>query len=181
MSHHSRQCHALLNLTKSSASPTRHSQPSRHRPISTADKHSKRDIPHMVPSFNLHAKVDVSHATKLRDDIMTLMGHNSAFLAPLTSDDSLLVLDSGCSIAISPDINDFINGTYRTQDCTTSGIGSGLQAQGIGTIQWSLTNTSGGITTLELQCLFVPDAPCRLLPPQQLGASNPKPNALNGA
>lgn len=181
ISHYSKQYHALLNLTKSTKSVSRHKQPSRRRPTSTANKRCKRDLPRPVPSFNPHAKVDASHAAKIRDDILDMMGHECAFLAPLTSDDSLLVLDSSCSIATSPDINDFLDGTYLTQDCTISGIGSGLTAQGIGTIQWSLTNISGSITTLELQCLYVPDAPCCLLPPQQLGASKPQPNSLNGA
>jgi hypothetical protein len=42
----------------------------------------------------------------------------------ITSDDLLVVLDSGCSIAITPDLSDFIDGTNQPQEHTISGIGS---------------------------------------------------------
>ena len=89
-----------------------------------------------------------------------MMGEGTAFLAPLTADDTLLILDSGCSIAISPHIHDFIDGTHNTQAHTIKGIGSGLTASGMGIVNWSLTDRSGNTKTLKLTCLHVPDAPC---------------------
>ena len=176
-----KHCHALLNLTKPSRKGRRCRLHGKRKIASTAQQHCKRDVPRPVPSYNPHAQVNIPHAIQIRDEILDMMGHHCAFLAPLTSDDSLLILDSGCSIAITPNINDFIDGTYKPQDCTVSGIGSGLSAEGIGTIQWSLTDTNGQITTLELQCLCVPQAPCRLLPPQQLSAHKSNPTSLSGA
>ena len=137
---------------------------------------SQGQFPPAIPT-----QVNIPHAIEPRNETLDMVGHHCAFLAPLTSDDSLIVLDSGCSMAITPNINDFLNGTCEPQDGTVSGIGSGLTAEGMGTIQWSLTDTKGQIATLELQCLCVPKAPCRLLPPQQLGAHKVNPHSLSGA
>jgi hypothetical protein len=40
---------------------------------------------------------------------------DSAF-NPITLDDDVVILDSGCSIALTPDLSDFIDGTYAVQD-----------------------------------------------------------------
>jgi len=45
-----------------------------------------------------------------------------------------LALDTGCSIAITNDVNDFVNGTYAIKDYKVNGIGSGLTAHGIGKV-----------------------------------------------
>jgi hypothetical protein len=58
---------------------------------------------------------------------------NSAF-NPITSDDEIIILDGGCSIGITPDLNDFIDRTYAAQDNQISGIGSGLNSAGIGEV-----------------------------------------------
>ena len=73
------------------------------------------------------------------------------FMSPLTSDDLLVILDSGCSTAITPDLSDFPDGTHHIQDQNVSGMGSGLQAEGMGTVQWSLPTIDGKTTTIEIQ------------------------------
>ena len=96
---------------------------------------------------------------RLQEEIYSMIGQ-CAFLAPLTADDLLIILDSGCSIALTPYITDFIDGTYKNQPCSISGIGSGLEARGIGTVQWSLKDVNGNTSTMELTCLYVPATSC---------------------
>ena len=115
-----KHCHALLNLTKLSKKDGRHKQHGKRQITSTAKLHGKRDVPRPVPSCNPHAQVNIPHAIELRNETLDMVGHHCAFLAPLTSDDSLIVLDSGCSIAITPNINDFLDGAHKPQDCTVS-------------------------------------------------------------
>ena len=79
---------------------------------------------------------------------------------------------------MSPFKNDFIDGTYSVQIDNVGGIATGLKAAGVGKVAWTLTDTNGIEVTLPLDCLYVPDLPCRLLPPQQLGNTKHKPNQL---
>jgi hypothetical protein len=58
---------------------------------------------------------------------------NSAF-NPITLDNDIVILDSSCSIALTPDLSDFINSTYAIQDHQISGIGSSLNSLGIGEV-----------------------------------------------
>ena len=93
--------------------------------------------------------------------------YNSAFNL-ITLDDNVVILDSGCSIAITPDASDFIDGTYAVQDNQISGIGSGLHSLGIGEVNWIFSDKDNKPVTMKLTCLHVPNIPCRLLPPQQI-------------
>ena len=155
----SKAYHALLG---SLPQPKRrnHRQPSSPKPRSTSQTFSMRDVPHLVPNYNPNTTFNALLGKQLRKDIESIVHDNHSFMTPLTSDDLLVILDSGCSIAITPDLTDFLDGTYQIQDKTVTGIGSGLQAKGIGTVQWSLPTSNGGTTTIELQCLHVPEAPC---------------------
>ena len=92
--------------------------------------------------------------------------------APLTSDDLLVVLDSGCTCAITFDKSDFIGTIRPVQNVELQGISSGLQVKGVGQVAWTFLDQFGERTTVKLTCLYVPDATTRLPPPQQLSASN---------
>jgi hypothetical protein len=58
----------------------------------------------------------------------------SPYCCNVTSDNLLVVLDNGCSIAITPNIGDFIDGTFLPQEHDIKGIGSGLNSSGIGEV-----------------------------------------------
>ena len=142
----------------------------------------KQDIPRIVPNYNPEAIYDLTKAAKLRAFLSafhTKLSKGARHL--ITSDDEQLVLDSGCSIAITPDLTDFVDGTYSIQNYNVNGIGSGLQAIGIGEVELEVLDIKNQPVILKLQCLHVPNAPCRLVPPQQLCRNDDpsKPN-LNG-
>jgi hypothetical protein len=88
----------------------------------------------------------------------------------ITSDDLLVVLDSGCSITIMPDLGNFIDGTYQPQQHNIRGIDSGLNSSGIGNVDWKFHDVNGKLVTIWLTCLHVPDIPCRLLSLQQVAS-----------
>ena len=85
----------------------------------------------------------------------------------------MTVLDSGSTCCMSPHLDDFKTSTYKVKEGNIGGIASGLQAKGIGEVSWTLTNTKGEPIAIEMECLYVPGLPCRLMCPQQLGNSTP--------
>jgi hypothetical protein len=90
----------------------------------------------------------------------------------LTSDDLLVILDSGCTCAITFDKSDFIGTICPVQNVELQGISSGLQVKGVGQVTWTFLDQFGERTTVQLTCLYVPDATNHLLPHQQLSVSN---------
>jgi hypothetical protein len=119
--------------------------------------------------FNQHANSLPYHqAAEIRAMLFALHSDFAEGTAPLTSDDMLVVLDSGCTWAISFDKSDFVGPIRPVQKVELQGISSGLQVKGIGQVQWTFLNEFGHRTNVLLTCLYVPDATARLLPPQQL-------------
>ena len=57
---------------------------------------------------------------------------------------------------------------------------SGLSVQGVSHVHWTFLDEQGQCVTLQITCLYVPEAPTRLLPPQQLSNQN-RTSMTNGA
>ena len=93
-----------------------------HRPCTTM----QYTTPRLVPVYNQFAHITPLEAEKTRELISFLAENNSPNFTSLTSDDFAIILDSGCSIAMTPDASDFITGTFNTQAHSVGGIGSGL-------------------------------------------------------
>ena len=127
--------------------------------------------PRLVPNLNTdQCWFDIDRAKELRAMICMLSKRGHPFFSTLTDDDIAIILDSGASICMTPEITDFIKSSYQKQsDKKVGGIASGLQVQGFGKVGWTLTNTKGIQVTLLLECYHVPNLPCCLLPLQQLG------------
>ena len=157
------------------------SKASRPKPISTRDQKIKRLIPHSVPNYNSNSLFDEHSAKIKRAALYCAFQSGNPSYNPLTSDDLMIVLDSGCSIAMTPNEEDFIHGTYAIDTTTVNGIGSGLQAIGIGDAEWTFEDTNGSPITIRLRCLHVPDIPTRLLSPQQLAKEGIHNRPTNGA
>jgi hypothetical protein len=121
-----------------------------------------------VPDYNPTAKVDLDYGTAIHVLLFKMKANFDSPYSHITSDDLLVVLDSGCSIAITPDNGDFIHGTYLPQEHDTKGIGSGLNSSDMGKVDWKLIDINGTTVTIRLTCLHVPAIPCCLLPPQQV-------------
>ena len=74
----------------------------------------------------------------------------------MTSNDSIVILDSSCSISISPDQTDFTE-FHPVQDMELKGISSGLAVKGIGIVIWKFTDEHSDIVNIPLMCLYVLD------------------------
>ena len=148
--------------------PTQLSNAWRNKTASLTERKHKRDVPRLVPTFHGNTKYDAAYGSQQRAMLTALKADFDSGFNPITSDDDLVILDSGCSIAITPDITDFIDGTYAAQDHQISGIGSGLHSLGIGEVNWLFIDNDNKPVNMKLTCLHVPDIPCRLLPPQQI-------------
>lgn len=122
--------------------------------------------PQMVPYFNDKTISNESKIKSIRDLIALLTDSNSPSFTSITSNDLAIVLDSGCTIVMTPDSSDFIDRTYKTQFHNVGGIGSGLTTSGIDHVNWNLTDIKGMPVVLTLTCLHVPTLLCQLFPPQ---------------
>jgi len=131
--------------------------------------HSKKSLlhamPRFVPSFNDAASV-LDETNKARR-LQTLQALQAAFeidTPSITSDDVMICLDSGCSIAITNDVLDFQGPLRRTQHATLNGIASGLMIAGIGQLQWTFLDVDGVKVKVPLLGLYVPGAPADFYP-----------------
>ena len=91
-----------------------------------------RDIPRYIPNYNLVVSCDIQYAVQKKKHLFAYKNcFNNGIIRPITSDDELLVLDTGWSIAIKNSINDCINDNYAINDYKVNTIGSRLTAHGI--------------------------------------------------
>ena len=100
-----------------------------------------------------------------------LFVHHSDFsvsTAPITSNDLLVVLNSGCTCTISFNKNDFVGPICPIQYVELKGIASGLLVQGIGRVYWTFLDNNSEWICIPLTCLYMPDASTHLLLLQQL-------------
>ena len=140
-----------------------------HRPTSFSQRPSKIEIPILAPNFNRYAYPLPNHqAAELHAMFFALHSDFAEGTASITSDDMLVVLDSGCTCAITFDKSDFVGPIRPVQDVKLKGISSGLQVSGIGQVNWTFLNEHNHRVQIPLMCLYVPDATMHLLPPQQL-------------
>ena len=75
--------------------------------------------------------------------LFVLHSNFSKGTVPITSDDFMVVLNSGCTCAISFNKSDFISPIHPVQFIGLKGIASGLYIQGVGQVQWTFLNEQG--------------------------------------
>ena len=79
-----------------------------------------------------------------------------------------LIIDSGCSKIVSPNLNDFIAGSLKNLPIPLAmkGISSQLLAKQKGTIGYKVINDQGGIYVIQCKGYYLPDLKIRLFSPQ---------------
>ena len=132
-------------------------------PISHSAHFCKEDIPIPAPDFNPSAtSLPFHQAKEVHALLFTLHNDFSEGTANITSDDFMVVLDSGCTCAISFDKKDFVGSICPVQFVELKGIASGLHVQGVSQVHWTFLNEHSQCVTLPITCLYVPEAPTRL-------------------
>jgi len=84
----------------------------------------------------------------------------------LSSNEAMLIVDSGASVCISPHRSDFI--TYKTSAMRIKDLSSSNKVHGEGIIKWRVLNSSGQEISLEVPGYHIPGVEVRLLSPQVL-------------
>ena len=85
----------------------------RKRPIVRHSSRTWREVPRAVPELNPYAKaLSKAEAEQLRANMCALQNSPASWVHSITSDDILIVLDSGCSIAATNDPTDFDPDTF---------------------------------------------------------------------
>ena len=84
----------------------------------------------------------------------------------LSSTDTMLIVDSGASVCISPLRSDFI--TYKPSLMKIKDLSSSNKVQGEGIIKWRILDSSGQEISIEVPGYHIPGVEVRLLSPQVL-------------
>jgi hypothetical protein len=144
-----------------------------HKNRTTLKLYLKSDVPRLVEYFDPAILYTEDQWTRNLALFNTIIANQASSVTPLTTDNTPIVLDSGCSIAISNNSLDFPNGfTPAPPDAGIRGIGSNLPVMGHCLIRWTLTDNDGTPVVIEVNGLYVPQCPVNLLPLQQLARAN---------
>ncbi len=84
----------------------------------------------------------------------------------IVNNNSLLIIDSGASICITPHRMDFV--TYKTSKMKIKDLSSSNTVAGEGLMRWKVEDLAGCVVNLELPGYHIPGAEVRLLSPQVL-------------
>ncbi len=77
-----------------------------------------------------------------------------------------VIFDSGATLAISPDKNDFAGAIRPLHNRHLGGMANGLIIEGIGRIEWGFKTPTNQVMVIHSECYYVPDAKVWLLSPQ---------------
>ena len=136
----------------------------------SSDRETPTEFPQSLHACTIHSD-DAYISPYLYSHLLALQSSGDFEQESITSDDVLVLVDSGCSIAASPDLEDFDPGSYvPAENVQLKGITSGLSVHGIGYVTWTFDDTNNVPVPIRLRCIHVPGLPYRLFPPQQITA-----------
>ena len=96
--------------------------------------------------------------TALEDDLFAPSGFYIA------NGDKPIVFDSGCSIAVTPHLEDF-GGEIKKVQKTMTGLSSTAQVEGEGMVNWSFYDDYGVIQHVKVKANYIPSSTVRLFSP----------------
>lgn len=91
----------------------------------------------------------------------------SVYIAEKTVDELPIVLDTGASWSITPDLRDFVSDIEPSEMSGLRSLDSNISVHGIGTVEWELEDINGHKRTVRTKALYVPTAEIRLFSPQR--------------
>ena len=128
--------------------------PRHPNPLSTADRIRKSQVLRLAPSYNPHAHVLPPAIAEASHAMVFALAMDSTFSEShqLTSDDVIVLLNSGTSCAVSNNELDF-EYIQPIQNLELKGIVSGLKVEGIGHVIWTFLDEFGNNTPICLMSL----------------------------
>jgi hypothetical protein len=77
-----------------------------------------------------------------------------------------IVFDTGATISVTPNRDDFISWETPTGELKLTGITQSAQVLGVGRVRWTIRDDNGRLRELETRAYYVPQARARLFSPQ---------------
>jgi hypothetical protein len=100
----------------------------------------------------------------LPDDLAQLTRTRSVYFS--TKDDLPIVIDTGGSFSVTPNVDDF-EGNLRPADIDDlQGLSASAVVAGVGIVKWNIKDVFGSTRTIRTQSYYVPEAAIRLFSPQ---------------
>jgi hypothetical protein len=129
------------------------------------------DTPPPLPAVHyppLHP-ISTPQSIQRQTQLHAYMSAHKGFPTTFTPDKVSFVIDTGASITITFDKNDFVTAIRPVQPTTLQGIASGLSVEGIGDAEYVFCmDNNKSVTILLRNCLYVPSCTIRLLCPRHL-------------
>ena len=98
-----------------------------------------------------------------------LLAHDPHALISVTTTKAAVIFDTGASLEITHDIQDFDKLlTIPKCDLRLGSMGNGMNIEGVGPVTWTFSNKDGTEVQICSQCYFVPQSKMRLIIPQHL-------------
>jgi hypothetical protein len=79
-----------------------------------------------------------------------------------------LIVDSGASVCITPELSDFKQGSYKSSNMKVRDLSGENKVLGEGLVHWAVKDIHGNTHVIEIFALHIPHAGVRLLSPQVL-------------
>ena len=77
-----------------------------------------------------------------------------------------IVIDTGCSISVTPFVEDFVTELQPAQEDAMQGLNDSVQVKGIGWVDWTIRDVFNRVSLVRTQAYHVPEARVRLLSTQ---------------
>ena len=125
-----------------------------------------------VLTKNTKEEPTCNHSTTQVMDVLTdidILAHNPYSLFTMANTTSAVIFDTGASLGITHDIQDFDGPlTIPDYDLRLGGMANGLKIEGVGPVTWTFSNKDGTEVQIRSQCYYVPQSKMRLISPQRL-------------
>ena len=91
-----------------------------------------------------------------------VLRHESCLINQPGPQDAPTVLDSGCSVSVTPFKEDFPGGIKETEDTEMHGLKDAVEIAGEGIVEWEIGDVFGGTATVRTRAYWIPSARARL-------------------
>ena len=95
-----------------------------------------------------------------------LPSHPSVYIST-KSHELPIVIDTGASCSVTPNIHDFVNNPLKADTTKMEGLnGESTEVVGEGTVKWRIEDQNGTVEDIETMAYYIPTANIRLFSPQ---------------
>jgi hypothetical protein len=150
--------------------------------LTLAEKNLQEDPLFSMKSTFGTAREAISNMLTARQlELNNMTSEKAFYFSPMSIDRAKefeIIHDSGASMSVANNMNDFIQGSYKklNKPIRITGLAKGLRAPGIGIVDWTLEANDGSPMRVKCQALLIPDSPRKLLSPQQFLREHKKAN-----